>query len=213
MMPIMRKASLTLIITLARVGKNKHYGYYMKLIYGLGNPGEKYATTRHNIGFMVIDRLSQKLDIPINRNRFNVAYGHGEFEGEEIVLAKPQTFMNSSGEPLKFLPLDPDDLIVIVDDMDIPFGQLRIRGQGSAGGHNGLKSIIANLETKKFTRIRMGIGRPVESCEVIDYVLSSYKENEMNLLEEQLALAVEALLSCITDGVPKAMNAFNQRQK
>lgn len=178
-------------------------------IIGLGNPGERYARTRHNIGFMVIDRLSAELGIRLDHECAGLRYGLGRLGGRQVLLAQPQTFMNRSGEPLKELGLRPENLLVIYDDLDLNPGQLRLRERGSAGGHRGLASIIENLATQDFARLRLGIGRDA-SLPVVDYVLSEFADSEREVLDKQIERAAAAARACLEDGVAAAMNRFNR---
>ena len=188
----------------------------MKLIAGLGNPGREYAGTRHNAGFMVIDRLAKSLGVAVGKKMFKALVGQGQVNGEKVVLIKPQTFMNLSGEAvvalLNWHKLSAADLIVIYDDMDLPSGRLRIRPGGSAGGHRGMISIIQTLGEENFTRIRVGIGRPVgQGFETVDYVLSRIRDDQAREMDEALELAAEAARRTVRHGVEQAMNLYNRR--
>jgi len=184
----------------------------LKLIVGLGNPGREYQYTRHNIGFMVIDVLAERHGIGITRKEKKNLLGKGNINSEKIIIAKPQTFMNLSGEaigPLFSTYIDDiEDLIVVHDDLDIEFGKIKIKVGGGHGGHNGLRSIISHLGND-FVRIRGGIGRPSSGHDVSSYVLnrfSAVQKEKLNALTEKLADAIEVVL---TDGVKSAMNRFN----
>ncbi|HET7214316.1 MAG TPA: aminoacyl-tRNA hydrolase [Terriglobia bacterium] len=187
----------------------------MKLIVGLGNPGYEYHLTPHNLGFMAVDRLAEICRADFSRREARAKVASGRFHGEKVVLAKPQTFMNLSGDSvsglLRKLDAPPDDLIVLVDDVDLPLGSLRIRRKGSAGGHNGLKSVIGALETDIFTRVRMGAGPdgPVE--DLISYVLSPFSERDQEVVAGMVEQAVEAVRVILKEGVDKAMNLFNRK--
>ena len=187
----------------------------MKLIVGLGNPGYEYQWTPHNLGFMAVDRLAEICKAEFSRREARARVASGRFHGEKIVLAKPQTFMNLSGVSisglLQQLDVPLDDLIVLVDDVDLPLGSLRVRRKGSAGGHNGLKSIVGALETDTFTRVRMGAGpdRPVE--DLISYVLSPFSERDQEAVAGMIEQAVEAVRVILKEGVDKAMNLFNRK--
>lgn len=183
----------------------------MKVIYGLGNPGREYLFTRHNIGFMVVDMLSIRWGIPIKKKTSDVLYGRGARQGIEVMLAKPCTYMNLSGRPLKGLDIAPYDLIVAHDDMDIPFGVIRIKAQDGTGGHKGLKSIVDNLGTGAFIRVRCGIGRPDEESDPIDYVLSDFKSDEEDTLKKEIELAGDAIHLCVISSPEEAMNVYNRR--
>ena len=185
----------------------------MKLVVGLGNPGRQYAATRHNVGFMVIDRLARELNVAMTKKMFNTLVGQGLVDREKIVLAMPQTYMNLSGQAvgalLNWHKLDPVDLIVVYDDLDLPAGTLRIRPSGGSGGHKGMQSIIEVLGTENFARVRVGIGRPeIVDMETADYVLSRLDPKEM---EEGLKTAAGAVVSTVRDGLEKAMNLYNRR--
>ncbi len=184
----------------------------MKLIVGLGNPGEKYADTRHNTGFLAIDRLADKLNVRISRRAFNSLTVKLNVCGEQVILMKPQTYMNNSGEAVgkavRYYKIDPvKDLLVLYDDMDLPAGRIRLREKGSAGGHNGIKSIIAHLSGRDFCRIRIGIGH--DSGNTIDYVLSSSygreKEDWLGAIERAACAAEEFM----REPFQKVMNKYN----
>lgn len=188
----------------------------MKLIAGLGNPGREYAATRHNVGFMVIDRLARELGVVVEKKMFKALVGQGQLSEEKIVLAKPQTYMNLSGEAvgalLNWYKLTAADLVVIYDDLDLPPGRLRIRPGGGSGGHKGMQSIIQVLGTENFPRVRIGIGRPADpDFETADFVLSRFSPDEAEVIEKALDLAVEAVRSIVQDGVERAMNLYNRR--
>ncbi|HBZ82535.1 MULTISPECIES: aminoacyl-tRNA hydrolase [Brevibacillus] len=189
----------------------------MKVIIGLGNPGKKYEDTRHNAGFMAIDKISDKWGIPVTQNKFRALVGEGRVEGEKVLLVKPQTYMNLSGESvaeiLKFYKLIPDDLVVIFDDLDLPTGQLRLREKGSAGGHNGIKSMIQHLGTQEFKRIKVGISRPEPGRSVSDYVLQSFPAAERTLIQEAVEHAADAAAMWTREPFIKVMNQFNSLQK
>jgi PTH1 family peptidyl-tRNA hydrolase len=183
----------------------------MKVIYGLGNPGRRYEQTRHNVGFMVVDRLAQVWGVAVKKTKADVEYGTGRVAGVQAMLAKPQTFMNLSGEPLGPLNIHTDDLIVIHDDMDIPLGQVRVKTGGGTGGHKGLNSIRAALGTGDFIRVRFGIGRPPAEWDPSDYVLGRFAKEDHDTVQEQIVAACEAVELCLKGEVTKAMNAFNRR--
>ena len=187
----------------------------MKLIVGLGNPGREYAATRHNIGFMVADRLARELGVAVEKKMFKALVGQGRINGEKVALAKPQTYMNLSGEAvgalLNWHKLAAGDLIVIYDDLDLPPGKLRIRPEGGPGGHKGMQSIIQALGTENFTRVRVGIGRPaIPGFESVDYVLGRLEGDDAKVVGEALDLAAEAVLCVVRDGVERAMNLYNR---
>ena len=189
----------------------------MKLIVGLGNPGGKYELTRHNVGFDIMDLFCREISVD-RLKRWNLSLvAEGRLEMEDLVLAKPLTFMNSSGLAVAALvskydvPLE--DLYVIYDDLNLDMGVLRIRRGGTAGGHKGVKSIIGSLGSKSFPRLRVGIGQPPEKMEVINYVLGRFSIREREQIEQMEQIAVEALKAMILDGIDSAMNRFNVRQK
>lgn len=183
----------------------------MKLIYGLGNPGGRYERNRHNVGFMVVDHIARKWGISVKRMKVDVLCGSGRVAGVETTLAKPQTFMNLSGAPLRMLHVDAEDLVVIHDDMDIPFGQVRIKKSGGTGGHKGLESIRGALGTGEFLRVRFGIGRPPGDMDPSDYVLEDIPPADREGLVEQIEKAASAVELCVRGEVTRAMNAFNRR--
>lgn len=181
----------------------------MYVIVGLGNPGEKYARTHHNAGFDVVDILSQKHGIPLSRNRCKARVGEGVIAGQRAALCQPQTFMNLSGESVVALcnwyKPQPQQLIVVYDDVDLPFGRLRVRAKGSAGTHNGMRSIIYLLGRDDFPRVRVGIGRPPEGWDLADYVLSGYRTpEERGAAFDAYVKAAEAVEMILGEGVEKA---------
>ena len=184
----------------------------MKLIVGLGNPGKEYAGTRHNCGFMVIDRLASKLNVDVDQNKFKGLYAKVKYHGEDIILLKPPTYMNLSGESvnavMNFFKIDKDDLLVIYDDLDMPVGKLRLRKTGSAGGHNGIKNIIAHLNSQDFKRIRVGIDRH-KYMNVADYVLSRFSKVESEAIEQGIENAANAVLDYLDNDFNHAMNYYN----
>ncbi|MFR3044069.1 MAG: aminoacyl-tRNA hydrolase [Thomasclavelia spiroformis] len=184
----------------------------MKLIVGLGNPGKEYAGTRHNCGFMVIDRLASKLNVDVDQNKFKGLYAKVKYHGEDIILLKPLTYMNLSGESvnavMNFFKIDKDDLLVIYDDLDMPVGKLRLRKTGSAGGHNGIKNIIAHLNSQDFKRIRVGIDRH-KYMNVADYVLSRFSKVESEAIEQGIENAANAVLDYLDNDFNHAMNYYN----
>ena len=184
----------------------------MKLIVGLGNPGKEYAGTRHNCGFMVIDRLASKLNVDVDQNKFKGLYAKVKYHGEDIILLKPQIYMNLSGESvnavMNFFKIDKEDLLVIYDDLDMPVGKLRLRKTGSAGGHNGIKNIIAHLNSQDFKRIRVGIDRH-KYMNVADYVLSRFSKVESEAIEQGIENAANAVLDYLDNDFNHAMNYYN----
>ncbi|CAM5778139.1 MULTISPECIES: aminoacyl-tRNA hydrolase [Brevibacillus] len=189
----------------------------MKVIVGLGNPGKKYEDTRHNAGFIAIDKINDKWGIPVVQNKFRALIGEGRIEGEKVLLVKPQTYMNLSGESiaeiLKFYKLTPEDVVVIYDDLDLPPGQLRLREKGSAGGHNGIKSLILHMGTQEFKRIKIGIGRPEPGRSVSDYVLHPFSTAERPLIDEAAELAAAAAAMWTKEPFVKVMNQYNVSKK
>ncbi|HZG79349.1 MAG TPA: aminoacyl-tRNA hydrolase [Brevibacillus sp.] len=185
----------------------------MKVVIGLGNPGKKYEDTRHNAGFMAIDKISENWGIPVSSNKFRALIGEGRAQGEKVLLVKPQTYMNLSGESiaeiLRFYKLTPEDLVVIFDDLDLPTGQLRLREKGSAGGHNGIKSMIQHLGTQEFKRIKVGIGRPEPGRSVSDYVLQAFPSGERKEIDEAVSRAADAADMWVREPFLKVMNHFN----
>lgn len=186
----------------------------MKLIVGLGNPGSQYEQTRHNIGFEVINGLSKQFGIPINQSKFKGLYGTGLYKGEKVLLLKPLTYMNLSGESIRaimdYYHIDMDDLIVIYDDLDLPVGKVRLRQRGSAGGHNGIKSTISHLGSQQFNRIRIGIDRPVSGMNIADYVLAKFQKEEQIEVEFAVEKSVQACAAWLNKPFLQVMNEFNQ---
>lgn len=189
----------------------------MYLIAGLGNPTKEYDKTRHNVGFSVIDVLADRYRIDISEKKHKALCGRGVIEGQKVLLLKPQTFMNLSGESIRaaadYYKIEPEEMIVIYDDISLDPGQLRIRLKGSAGGHNGIKNIIANLGTQAFPRIKVGVGAKPPRMDLADYVLSRFGAGEQKLMEEAFGEAAEAAVMMMTDGAERAMNHFNAKKK
>lgn len=183
----------------------------MFLVVGLGNPGSQYEDTRHNIGFKVIDNIAKEYNIEINRQKFKGIYGEGFINGEKVILLKPTTYMNLSGESIRevvdFYKLTNEDLVVIYDDISLDVGRLRLREKGSAGGHNGIKSIIAHLGTDVFPRIKVGVGQP--DVDLVNYVLGKFTSKEMEVLSESIDASTKAVSEIIKYDVKSAMNKFN----
>lgn len=189
----------------------------MYVIAGLGNPGREYENTRHNVGFDVIDALAEKYGIRVIDRKHKGLVGKGLVAGERAVLLKPLTFMNLSGESIRevidYYKADPEaELIVICDDISLDLGQLRVRKKGSAGGHNGLKNIIAHLGTQNFQRIRMGVGNKPQGYDLADYVLGHFTQADRKIMNESVNLAVEAVEAVLQDGPDAAMNRYNQKR-
>ena len=188
----------------------------MKVIVGLGNPGEKYEHTRHNAGFDVIGIVAAKLNCPIKRLKFHATVGETVFAGEKLALIKPQTFMNESGltvsEALSWYKIEPRDMLLLVDDIDLPFGAVRIRAKGGPGTHNGLRSIVQYTASGDFPRVRVGMGAPPPQWDLADWVLSKFQtEEERNTVFDAYMLAADAALCWAEHGVDRAMNRFNKR--
>ncbi|AFC33718.1 Pth [Paenibacillus mucilaginosus 3016] len=185
----------------------------MKWFVGLGNPGRQYEATRHNIGWMALDRFADKHGIQISQNKCKGLLGEGHVAGQKVYLLKPQTFMNLSGESIRafmdFYKASLEDLVVIYDDMDTPFGSIRLRYQGSAGGHNGIKSTIQHLGTQSFQRIRMGISRPLPGRNIADYVLSTFSKEEVQGIPPVLDRTCEAMEHLLQHPFEKTMAVFN----
>lgn len=188
----------------------------MYIIAGLGNPGLKYAGTRHNVGFCVIDELSDRFNIKVNEHKHKALIGKGMIGGEKVILVKPQTFMNLSGESIRqvmdFYKLDNSNLIVIYDDISLDVGQLRIRTKGSAGGHNGIKNIIAHTGSQEFDRVRIGVGEKPEKMDLADYVLSVFSRDDQALIRDAVRDGASAVEKMLTEGTEKAMNIYNQKK-
>ncbi len=189
----------------------------MKLIVGLGNPGSEYEYTRHNLGFLLVDVLAQRARCRVSRPEDQALVGRGALAGVEVALAKPQTFMNLSGDSVKALAVrygvSPEDVIVGVDDVALPFGRLRVRGGGSAGGHNGLKSIIARLGTQTFPRVRMGIAPDHPVADMARFVLQPFPRAAREDVEAMISSAADAVEAVLRDGVEAAMQQFNGSQQ
>lgn len=185
----------------------------MYLIVGLGNPEEEYSNTRHNMGFCVVNELAKQNNIEISKEKFEALYGSGIIEGQKVLFIKPQTYMNLSGQAVKafidFYKIDMNKLIIIYDDMDTQPGEIRIRKQGTAGGHNGMKSIINELNTTSFPRIRIGIGRPEHEGDYINYVIQKISKQEIDKLQPGIDKAVQAIGEILKNNIDKAMNKFN----
>ena len=186
----------------------------MLVIVGLGNPDDKYQGTRHNVGFDVIDLLAEKYNIAVDTKKHRAYIGKGIIGGQKVILAKPQTYMNLSGESVRSLveyyKVDPEtELLIIFDDISLDVGQLRIRKKGSAGGHNGIKNIIANLGTSVFKRIKVGVGEKPKGYDLADYVLGRFSKEDAALMEDAFHRAEEAVELIVSDKFDKAMNLYN----
>ena len=187
----------------------------MYVIVGLGNPGKNYVETRHNVGFKVIDLLAERNNIQINRIKFKSVYGDGLIGDKKVILLKPQTYMNNSGiavrEIVDFYKIPVEDIIVIVDDIDIGFADLRIRPKGSAGSHNGMKSIIYHIQDDKFPRVKIGIGKKHPNQDLADFVLGRFTEEEKPYIDDAILNAAMAVEEMIVNGIESAMNKFNRK--
>ena len=187
----------------------------MYMIAGLGNPGKKYENTRHNMGFITVDQLAIKHDIKVDKLKFKALVGEGRIADQKVLLVKPQTYMNLSGESIRqvmhFYKLDPEKLIVIYDDIDIELGALRIRKFGSAGTHNGMKSVVYQLQSDRFPRIRIGIGSQKKG-DLVDFVIGGFSKEEVPVLEETVTKAVSAIECILAEDVDIAMNRYNTKK-
>ena len=185
----------------------------MYLIVGLGNPEEEYAKTRHNMGFDVINKLSEKQGIKVNKNKFNSIYGTGTIEGEKVVLVKPQTYMNLSDEAVRdfknFYKINSENIIIVYDDLDIEPGIIKIRKKGGPGTHNGMKSVVHEIQTEDFPRIRVGIGNPEYKNDLLNYILTKIPEEDYKILENSIERASDAIEEIIKNGIDSAMNKYN----
>lgn len=186
----------------------------MYIIAGLGNPGREYENTRHNAGFASLDALAKWHGIELTTRKFQALVGSGYIDGQKVLLVKPQTYMNLSGESLRaacdFFKVDPEqELIVIYDDISLAPGQLRVRKKGSAGGHNGIKSIIAQLGTQNFLRVKVGVGEKPAGWDLADYVLGHFSKEEQEVMEEAFSRAADAAADLLTEDVERVMNQYN----
>ncbi|MGH7819037.1 MAG: aminoacyl-tRNA hydrolase [Candidatus Binatia bacterium] len=185
----------------------------MKLVAGLGNPGSSYARTRHNVGFWVLDRLAERHGLRFSAREYRSQAARGAIGGERVVLLKPQTYMNNSGEAVgrarRDLGLEPPEILVIYDEVDLPLGRLRVRAEGGAGGHRGVESVVEALGGKNFPRIRIGVGRPGGGPVHADYVLDKPSREELDVLRDAVDRAADAAEVWLADGIQEAMNRFN----
>ncbi len=186
------------------------------LIVGLGNPGAEYKYTRHNAGFLVADALADALDTTFKPDRY-AQVAKGKYRGKQVVIIKPQTYMNLSGKAVRYWMekenIPPENILVIADDLHLPLGQIRLRGKGSHGGHNGLKDIIEKLKTENFPRLRLGIGKDFAPGEQVDYVLGRWTDEEVEKLPEIIDRSLDAIASFMRDGLQKAMTLYNRKTK
>ena len=189
----------------------------MILIAGLGNPGKEYENTRHNAGFLVLDTLAQKLGADLSERKHRALCGKAVIGGQKVILLKPQTYMNSSGESIRaaadYYKVPPEDILVVYDDISLAPGQLRIRAKGSAGGHNGIKSIIAHFGTQEFPRVKVGIGEKPPRMDLADYVLGHFSSGEKKIMEEAAKEAADAICEIVNVGIEQAMNDHNRRKE
>lgn len=185
----------------------------MYLIIGLGNPEEEYARTRHNMGFDTINKISEKYNIKVNKSKFNALYGTGDIEGDKVILLKPQTYMNLSGTAIRdfmnFYKLSPENIIVIFDDLDIEPGIIKIRKKGGPGTHNGMKSVVNEIKSEDFCRIRIGIGNPEYKNDLLNYILTRIPDDEYKILEKAIDNATSAIAEILKNGIDSAMNKYN----
>lgn len=185
----------------------------MKCIVGLGNPGKKYSTTRHNVGFMVIDELLRRHSLDLNKTKFSGNYALERIANQKVLLLEPQTYMNLSGEAIRplmdYYNVDTDDVVIVYDDLDLPTGKIRLRQKGGPGGHNGIKSTISHLGTKEFKRIRIGVGRPSTPQPVIDYVLGSFPKEQEDDVQDSITKAADAFEAWLEKPFIEVMNEFN----
>jgi PTH1 family peptidyl-tRNA hydrolase len=186
----------------------------VRMVVGLGNPGPRYESTRHNIGFRVIDRLAERLGMSVTRSRFNALYAKGRIEGREVILAKPQSFMNLSGAPVRaladYFDIEPREILVVYDEIDLPFGRMKVVAKGGHGGHNGVRSLIDTLKERDFARLRMGVGRPEPRIEVSDWVLGRFSGDDADFLDPFIDRAGDAVRTILIDGLKMGMNEFNR---
>jgi len=188
-------------------------GKKMYLIVGLGNPEQEYSNTRHNMGFDTVNKLAKQYEIEINKKKFKGVYGTGNIEGEKVIILKPQTYMNLSGESIKeaidFYKIEGKNIIIIYDDIDIKPGIIKVRKTGGPGTHNGMKSVIQNIQMKEFPRVRVGIGMPEHKNDLINYVIGKIPKEEIEILDKSTTKAKEAVIEIIKNGINRAMNKFN----
>lgn len=185
----------------------------MYLIVGLGNPEPEYSNTRHNMGFDVINKISESSNIKVSKSKFDALYGMGEINNKKVILLKPQIYMNLSGESVikfkKFYKISNKNIIVIYDDIDLKIGDIRLKPKGSSGTHNGMKSVIKNLKTEDFIRVRVGIGTPKHKEDIINYVIGAIPKREKEVLEQSIKKAAQSVIEILENGIDVAMNKFN----
>jgi len=189
----------------------------MILVAGLGNPGKKYANTKHNVGFLVVDEISKRVGIELTKKKFKGVFGEGFIGDNKLVLLKPETYMNLSGESVSsiknFYDIPADNIIVVYDEMDLPLGNIRIKSGGGTAGHNGIKSIISSLGTDEFTRVRVGIGKALVKDSGASHVLSGFKGDERKIVKDSIERAADAVFAIIEEGLEKTMNEYNTKNK
>lgn len=189
----------------------------MILVAGLGNPGKEYEDTKHNVGFLTVDEIGKRAGIVLSKKKFHSTFGEGYFGGSRLLLIKPETYMNKSGEAVasaqQFYGLPAENMLIVYDEMDLPVGTIRIKPGGGSAGHNGIKSIISRTGTSDFPRIRIGIGKPYSKSGGAGHVLSGFSESESELIRQSISTASDAVLEIIENGVESAMNKFNSRPK
>ena len=189
----------------------------MYLIVGLGNPGKQYDMTRHNIGFHTIDYIADKYGAKLNKLKFKAVYGEATISGEKVYLVKPQTYMNLSGDSVgemtQFYKIPPEHIIVINDDISLDVGRIRVRPKGSAGGHNGIKSIIAHLGTQEFPRVKVGVGEKPARMDLADYVLGHFSKEEQATMDDAVKEAADAVCEIVNVGIAQAMNDHNRKKE
>lgn len=187
----------------------------MRLVVGLGNPGNEYASTKHNLGFLVVDEIGRRAGIDLTKKKFYGLYGEGTFNSDKLILLKPETYMNRSGESVSsavgFYHIPLDKIIVVHDELDLPAGTVRIKSGGGSAGHKGIASIIERLGEGDFIRIRIGIGKPGEKSGTVSHVLSKFSKEEAEIVKESVSRAADAALEVIENGLQKAMNKYNVR--
>ena len=187
----------------------------MKLVAGLGNPGKEYASTKHNLGFLAVDEIARRAGIDLTKKKFRGSYGEGFLSGEKLILLKPETYMNRSGEAVSeaavFYNISPPDIIVIHDEMDLPSGTVRVKAGGGSAGHNGIRSIVERIGSPDFIRIRMGIGKPGEKSKGASHVLSKFGSGESDAVKMSVETAADAVFELIENGLERTMNKFNVR--
>ena len=187
----------------------------MNLVVGLGNPGSEYASTKHNLGFLAVDEIGRRAGIDLTRKKFHGLYGEGAFHRDKLILLKPETYMNRSGESVSsavsFYHIPPENIIIVHDELDLPVGTVRIKPGGGSAGHKGVASIMERLGNSGFIRIRIGIGKPKQKSGTVSHVLSKFSKEENEIINESVLKAADAALEVIEHGLQKAMNKYNVR--